>query len=52
MFKIYVLKLLIMIVKFEMAAKIKRTGSKYEFTGENIFLDEVEAYTTYQSKRK
>lgn len=52
MFKIYVLKLLVMIVKFEMDAKITRTGSNYEFVNENRLIDEINAYTTYQTKKK
>ncbi len=40
-FEHHVLKLLVMIVKMLMEAKCTRTGSDYEFVGENRYLREV-----------
>ncbi len=44
MFKIHVLKLLIMIVRFEMEAKRERSGTEYAFQKENGSIDKVQDY--------
>lgn len=42
MFKIHVLKLLIMIVKMLMDSKCQATGSNYEFQSENAYLRDIQ----------